>query len=242
MPVLLCFATQWFHVLLPFMIAIHAVAAVAANVPNSQTFGRVVTRFQTDKREVWLTIDDGPSPQDTPTILELLKRHNARATFLSVGQRIESHPEVARAVVEQGHELANHTHTHPVWWFSCSLPNRVAREIDGCTQAIKGATGISPRWFRPPLGLASCFVHFALRKRGMKLLGWSARGYDGVSRSPRRIVKRILRDIRPGAIVLLHEGKRDSKNRAINVLALKFLLRELATRGYSCTIPAYEDI
>lgn len=242
MPALVVLLPSWFHVLLPLMIAVHAIAPVAANIPNNRVFGPVITRFQTTRKEVWLTIDDGPHPEDTPQFLDLLERYNARATFLGIGRKVESHAAVARSVVARGHEMGNHTHSHPINCFSCYLPWQVAREMDGCTKAILNATGVGPRWFRSPLGLANCFVHFAVRKRGLRLLGWSARGYDGVSLCPERIVGRILCNVRPGTVILLHEGRRDASGRAINVMVLERLLGRLAERGYACIIPSPDQL
>jgi peptidoglycan/xylan/chitin deacetylase (PgdA/CDA1 family) len=238
MPVALLALPEWSAILLPAMVAIHGLAVVAANIPNCRIFGEVITRFSTERNEVWLTIDDGPDPADTPRILEILARHEARATFFCIGRRLELFPQTAARIVKEGHELANHTHSHPIWWFSCAFPSHAFTEITRCNRALAAVSETRPRWFRSPLGLANLCVHHAVRKQGMRILGWSARGFDGIQDDPDEIVERILKDVSPGAILLLHEGKRDSKGESISAVVLERLLVELKKRNYRCIVPS----
>ncbi len=205
---------------------------------NCQWFGPVVTRFRTDRKEVWLTIDDGPSPDDQPQLLELLRRHDARATFFVIGRRVRQHPELVQAVLQAGHQLANHSDTHPAGTFWCSPAGRLAREVDAGAQALQETTGQSPRLFRAPAGMANPFLHFLLRDRGVRLIGWSARGYDGVRRNPESSVRSILRTVEPGAIILLHQGRVDRRGNSISLPVLEQLLSRLKHEGYTFTVPA----
>src|SRR5215210_5244702 len=91
----------------------HLLVLYATLMPNAQWWGPVMTHFQTSAAEVWLTIDDGPSPAHTLAILELLKRFNARATFFVIGQNAENYPHLLTEILAQGHAVANHTHHHP---------------------------------------------------------------------------------------------------------------------------------
>ena len=209
--------------------------------PNCGWFGRVVTRFRTRKKAVWLTIDDGPHPEDTPALLELLKKHNAQATFFVIGERVQKYPELARAILRDGHSLANHTQTHPVLFFWSFFKTRLAREVDQCSQSLREATGEPPRWFRAPAGLANLFLHFLLCDRNLKLIGWSARGFDGFFNNPEAMADRIHRSVQPGAIILLHEGRRDRHGRPINVMLAETVLSRLAMEGYVFTVPEEED-
>jgi peptidoglycan/xylan/chitin deacetylase (PgdA/CDA1 family) len=208
---------------------------------NCCWFGQVVTRFRTQKKTVWLTIDDGPHPEDTPQLLKLLKRHNAQATFFVIGRQVQKYPELARAILRDGHTLANHTQTHPVLFFWSFLETRLTREIDQCNQALREATGERPRWFRAPAGMANLFLHFLLCDRNMKLIGWSARGFDGLFHNTQAMANRICKSIRPGAIILLHEGRRDRQGRPINLILAESVLIRLATEGYIFTVPDEED-
>jgi peptidoglycan/xylan/chitin deacetylase (PgdA/CDA1 family) len=203
-------------------------------VPSSKGLVRVFTRFETDRREVWLTIDDGPDEMDTPRILDLLDGHGARATFFVVGERAARHPELVSEIVRRGNEVGNHTQTHPVGSFWCASPGRVGMELDQCT-AVLAKAGVRPRWFRAPAGIKNLFLGMALGRRGLACVGWSARGYDSVCRDPARVAARILRKIEPGAIVLMHEGPGVDAN--VRVEAVGQLLDGLRKRNLTCVLP-----
>ena len=240
-PVLL--ALNWDHRLLfiPLELGTKFLIVYPAIRANCRWFGPVVTRFRTQKKSVWLTIDDGPHPADTPELLKLLKKHHARATFFVIGRRVEKYPELARAILQDGHTLANHTQTHPVFLFWSFLAARLAQEIDRGSQSLRAATGRSPRWFRAPAGMANPFLHCLLCDRDMKLVGWSARGFDGLFHHPQAMANRICRSIQAGTIILLHEGRRDRQGRPINVILAETILTRLAAEGYTFTVPEEVD-
>lgn len=240
-PVLL--ALHWNHKL--FFIPLELVTKFFIFYPairaNCRWFGPVVTCFRTRQKAVWLTIDDGPHPDDTPELLRLLKRNNARATFFVIGRQVEKHPELARDILHGGHTLANHTQTHPVLFFWGYLKPRLKQEIDQCNQALQDATGETPCWFRAPAGMANLFLHFLLCDRNMKLIGWSARGFDGLLHNTEAMADRICKSIRPGAIILLHEGRRDRLGRPINLILAETVLTRLAAAGYVFILPDETD-
>jgi len=194
---------------------------IATLVPNIEWLGPVASRFKTDEREVWLTIDDGPT-DDTPALLDLLDRYAVHATFFVKGILAAAHPEFIEQIIARGHTIGNHSHTHPAGFFWCLPPHAIARQIDQCNAVIPPT-----KLFRAPVGHKNLFVHPALRKRGMALIGFSARAYDAIERDPDVIAKRIVRSLEPGAIVLLHQG-RDWSLRAIETTIVA--IRE---RGYS---------
>ncbi|MFL6244955.1 MAG: polysaccharide deacetylase family protein [Thermoanaerobaculia bacterium] len=198
--------------------------------PNAQWLGPVITRFATDRKEVWLTIDDGPS-DDTNAVLDLFARHEVKATFFVKGALAERNPELTRAIVERGHSIANHSQTHPSGTFWCLPPNRVNAEIERCNDTLAAITGVTPRWFRAPVGHKNPAVHPALSRRGMRLIGWTARGYDAVVSDARRIVDRIVPRVAPGAIIVLHQG------RAHSLRVLEHVIVALKERGYAFVIP-----
>ncbi len=215
--------------------ATHLLTAYAVFKPGCAWLGPVVTRFDAGgRREVWLTIDDGPDPEDSPRMLDLLDQRGARATFFLVGRRARQYPALVAAIRARGHGVANHTETHSRAWFWGFGPRRVGREIDRGREALGGDGG----WFRPPVGMQNPFLAPALAARGMRHAGWSARGFDGVNgHDPARAAVRVLAGVRPGAILLLHEGHRGPRGERPNVQGLELVLAGLAARGYAAVIP-----
>lgn len=205
---------------------------------RSQWLGPVALTFAAREKEVWLTIDDGPDPRDTTEILDILRRHDARATFFVKGSRALAHPELVRAIAEQGHGVANHSHDHPSATFWCLPPNAIRREIDRCNDAIASILGAPPSLFRAPVGMKNPFVHPALAARRMKLVAWSARGFDGVDGFDLdATVDRVLRDAAPGAIVLLHQGVSGADGSLSSARCIERILEGLEARGFRCVIP-----
>ena len=196
-------------------------------------------RFTTPRPEVWLTIDDGPDPSDTPLLLDLLAAHGARATFFAIGENALAHPALIRAIVAAGHEVAHHTHTHPLAWFWCASPARLARELDAGLEALRGA-GVRPTRFRPPAGIKNLVLARSLRARGLTCVGWSARGRESWGGTTETVAARVLRDLAPGAILLLHEGPRVPAD--LRIAAIRRVLEELHVRGYRCVIPANNQL
>jgi peptidoglycan/xylan/chitin deacetylase (PgdA/CDA1 family) len=203
-------------------------------LPRQQAFGPALTRFDTRAQEVWLTIDDGPDPASTPATLALLQRHGARATFFVVGEQVARHPELARAIVAAGHTLANHSHTHPAASFWRAAPTRIAAEVDGCVAALLLANVPFERYFRPPVGIRNPFLEPALAARGIELVLWNARGFDGGPRPAAAALRAIAGQIRPGAILLAHEAGPRAAGR---LEFLTLLLEHLQAAGYACVLP-----
>jgi peptidoglycan/xylan/chitin deacetylase (PgdA/CDA1 family) len=240
-PVLL--ALNWDHKL--FFISLELATKFLLIYPairaNCRWYGPVVTHFRVQNKAVWLTIDDGPHPEDTPQLLTLLKKHNARATFFVIGRQVQKYPELARLILRDGHTLANHSQTHPVLLFWSFLQTRLTREIDQCNQALHEATGGTPSWFRAPAGMANLFLHFLICDRNMKLIGWSARGFDGIFKNTEAMARRIHKSMQPGTIILLHEGRRDRQGRPINLILAGTILTRLSAEGYAFTVPGEVD-
>lgn len=203
-------------------------------MPRAQGLLRMHRRFRTARREVWLTIDDGPDPDDTPQILDLLAAYGARATFFVIGKNAARHPALIRAIIAGGHEVGHHTHTHPLAFFWCASPSRVNRELDAALAALH-AVGVSPKWFRPPAGIKNLWLAAALRTRSLTCVGWSARGLERWHSGAEAVANRTLHALRPGAILLLHEGPRVPAT--IRVEAIHRVLKRLHALGYQCVVP-----
>ena len=200
--------------------------------PQSRLLSPVLVRLPASARTVWLTIDDGPS-DDTLALLDLLDRRGARACFFLVGERAAARPQLVAEIVRRGHEIGNHSATHPEKWFWALPPRAMRMQIESAQQTLTALTGCPPRWFRAVVGMANPFVAAALKPLGLTRVAWCARGFDAREADPGRVVARIARGLRPGAIVLLHEGAPHGRNLAIADAVLVHLARE----GYSCVPP-----
>jgi len=204
-------------------------------IPGASGFARTSTRFETQQPEVWLTIDDGPDPEDTPLILELLDRHQARATFFLIGERAARHPKLVAEIARRGHEIGHHTHTHPSGTFWCSSPEQIACELDAALPYLSPSETPRPRRFRAPVGIKNPFLAAALAQRNLRCIAWSVRSHDAFARNPARVIARVLRQARPGAIILLHEGP--GLHPRVRVHALAGVLAGLTQRGLRCVLP-----
>ena len=217
------------------MIATHAVFWAGILMPGSALFSPVLKRLPLSEPRVWLTIDDGPS-HETEALLDLLDRYGSRATFFLVADRARAHPDLTREILRRGHGIGNHSCSHPQAWFWALGRRRMAAEIDDAQATLRELTGVAPRWFRAVVGMANPFVSAPLKKNGLARVAWTARGFDGVRGEPDRVVARIVADLAPGAIVLLHEGAPHGNNLAI----IEGVLRAMRERGYSSVLP--EDL
>jgi peptidoglycan/xylan/chitin deacetylase (PgdA/CDA1 family) len=203
-------------------------------VPSAQGLCRVFTHFVTERRAVWLTIDDGPDENDTPQILDLLDQYRARATFFVIGERAARRPDLLREIVRRGHQIGHHTHTHPAGSFWCASRHRLSVELDRTLDVLRDA-GVRPEFFRAPVGIKHLFLGHALMLRQLQCVGWTIRSGDCHSPSPEQLVAGITHRLRPGVILLLHEGP--SVPQPVRVKGIALLLEALATRDLVCEIP-----
>ena len=194
-----------------------ALAAVVANHllivgvglwPRSDWLGANWTRLpaaSAARLEFALTIDDGPDPDVTPQVLDLLDRHGARATFFCIGAQAERLPDLCREIVRRGHAVENHSqgHRHN---FSVLGPRGLARELQASQDTLTRICGERPLFFRAPAGLRNLFLDPVLAQLGLRLASWSARGFDTRVGDATRVTRSLLRGLRPGAILLLHDG------------------------------------
>lgn len=221
---------------LPALLISHAPFWIAVLQPRSSLYGPVLWRLPVDGRQVWLTIDDGPS-DDTLPLLDLLDRHQARATFFLVGERAAARPELVHEIVRRGHGIGNHSHTHPQAWFWALGPRRMADEISRAQAVLTQLAGEAPRWFRSVVGMTNPFVDGPLRRHGLVRVAWSARGYDAVRDDVDRVVAQIAAGLAPGAVVLLHEGA--GHGRSLEIIA--GVLGRMQAQGYTAALPVASE-
>ena len=179
----------------------------ACATPSSTFFRPVLVRGPQQGKRISLTFDDGPSEQFTAQVLDILREHRVPATFFVCGKNVEEHPDLLRRIVAEGHEVGNHSYSHPYFFFKSR--RRMAEEIDRTQAIIEKVVGFRPNIFRPPYGARWFGLVPTLLERGMLLIQWSATGYDW-KKDAAAITQAALRDLMPGAIVLLHDGDRKS--------------------------------
>jgi len=152
---------------------------------------------------VSLTFDDGPTPGKTDIVLDILKKHNAFATFFFIGNRVDEYPELAKRVVDEGHLIGNHSHNH-TFMFDLYNERQMSDELDICNEAIEDIVGKKPKLFRPPYGVTNPTMQRVLKKNGMVSVGWSLRSFDTSTKKRENLWDR-LKNTKSRDIVLLHE-------------------------------------
>ena len=177
-------------------------------------------------RTVALTFDDGPSPF-TPAILAVLRRHHVHATFCMLGDEAQRYPELASRVVRDGHQVCNHSRDHRD--MAALPPKRARHEVVAAERQIRDAAGVAPRIFRFPYGSADRAAQRVVRGYGMRALGWDVDPRDWTRPGPSAITGRIVRGVRSGSVVLMHDGGGD---RSATVASLDATIRSLERQGY----------
>ncbi|RYF35135.1 MAG: polysaccharide deacetylase family protein [Comamonadaceae bacterium] len=209
----------------------HAVICAAGLTPRSRLLGPNVTRLPEAaeaRREVAITIDDGPDPEVTPQVLDLLDAAGQRATFFCIAERVKAYPALAREIVARGHSIQNHTaqHRHN---FSLLGPRGFAREIAKAQFMLDSVTGQRPTCFRAPAGLRNPFLEPVLRGLGLRLVTWTKRGFDTAERDPAKVLARLTQNLQARDILLMHDGNaaRTADGRPVIVAVLPPLLERL---------------
>lgn len=231
--VLLASPANWPYVLAA-VAGSHALLALFGLWPRSEVLGPTLVRLPPGKREgrVALTFDDGPDPDVTPEVLDLLDRHGAKASFFVIGDRARAHPGLVREIVRRGHVVENHTMRH-LPYFACLGPRAVRREVAEAQAVLAALAGRPPRFVRAPAGLRSPFIDPVLAGLGLQHASWARRGYDTRCADPARVLRRVLRGLLPGDVLLLHDG-RSARMRSGSPVVLEVvpaLLDALAARG-----------
>jgi peptidoglycan-N-acetylglucosamine deacetylase len=203
--------------------------------PSSSIFYPTITHGPRDSNRIALSFDDGPDPEITPLVLDVLAQAKAHATFFVIGKWLVAHPELTKRIVAEGHVLGNHS------WSHSRLQNfyftkRHIQEIEECERIIKKATGnSSPVLYRPPVGLKSGELANAAYHCNLTLVAWSLHSHDTLLKNPQKIARRVLKKIRGGDIVLLHDGyDLPGRHRPYTVHAVQLILEGLRTKSLEC--------
>jgi peptidoglycan-N-acetylglucosamine deacetylase len=194
-----------------------------------QLFGELVSHVDTRDSIVALTFDDGPVAGVADTLISVLGARGVHATFFVIGQDLAAAPDVGRALVAAGHELGNHTYTHP--HMVMVTPSTVRREVEDTDSLIRAAGEHGPIRFRPPFGYKLFGLPLFLARTHRTSVTWDIEpdSYPGVAATPQGIVSYVLARVRPGSIILLHPWYR---SRATSLAAVPLLVDSLHARGY----------
>ena len=175
-----------------------------------------------------LTFDDGPEPLNTPRLLDLLASRGVRATFFCVGQRVARHPELARRIAAEGHLVENHSYLHSSWMNLFSV-ERLRADLTQAQEEIARVTGRRPTFFRPPSFLTNPRVFRVVRELNLTVAAARRLGLDRQPNSAERIAARVLRGVRPGGIILLHDGGASPETLTA---AVTEIIEHFQTQGY----------
>jgi peptidoglycan/xylan/chitin deacetylase (PgdA/CDA1 family) len=199
--------------------------------------GEIIWRANTDKKVVALTLDDGPDPRYTPTVLELARTKGLKLTFFLVGREIQLHPELARKEVAEGHVIGNHTWDHPTLTYDTESQD--ISEIERCEDEIEGICGKRTHLFRPPKGMWDGDTFLAALGLGYRMVLWSVALEHHSAKTPEAMAERVIRKIRPGMIILAHDGEPCHPiDREQTIRALPILVEGLQKQGYQfVTVP-----
>lgn len=213
------------------MIIALAIAAILAFLfyasysIKSQVYVRALCRIKTAENVVYLTFDDGPDAEYTPQVLDVLKRNNAKATFFCIGSRIAGNEALLKRMADEGHQIGIHSFSHANG-FPLFGRGRMLADIRQCQQAIEQATGATTTLFRPPFGVTNPTIGKAVKSLNLKTIGWTIRTYDTNRCTDEKIIRRISRQLRPGAIILLHDRLPQSAER------LQMVIEAVRKAGY----------
>jgi peptidoglycan/xylan/chitin deacetylase (PgdA/CDA1 family) len=224
---------MWWKVggVLVLALGLSALALYCAMAPSSQVYGTIVTHGSRDEKLVALTFDDGPNDPWTLRIADVLDQYGVKATFFVVGKNADAHPQVVRALVERGHLVGNHSYHHRK---RDAIFELRYGELTKAETSIAKAAGVCPALFRPPSGFHTPWQLHAVSSHHMRTIGWDVQPSDWKSPPADEIVKRVVDSVRPGSIVLLHDGDDTNQNvdRSATLDALPGIIESLQAEGY----------
>lgn len=193
---------------------------------GSNIYLKTRCKGRTTDKVVALTFDDGPDGDMTPRVLDILKEYNLKATFFLIGKRVNANPQIVSRMYREGHIVANHTNSHE-GIFPLSGSNVVEQEIEETNKVLAFVVGKRTKLFRPPFGVTNPIIGRVVTRKGLTTIGWSIRSLDTISsRSRNEVCEKVVRNLHPGAIILLHDVCKDADT------LLNMLIPMIQEQGY----------
>lgn len=226
------------YVLSAAALATASVASYQAMAPSGQWYGKTFTRLPRPSKKLALTYDDGPNDPYTLRLMDVLAKHDVRATFFAIGRYVQQKPQIVRDLVKAGHIVGNHTYTHPQ--LALQRISQVRIELATCQNVLSDVLGEAPKLFRPPYGGRRPSVLRAVREMGLEPVMWSITGYDWKATTPEQIERHVKRQLRGGDVILLHDGGHVEMgaDRSHTVAVTERLITKYKAEGYEfVTIP-----
>ena len=212
--------------------AVGGSAAYQSMAPTAQWFGRTFARGARGAKQMALTYDDGPNDPHTPRLLEVLAKHNVKATFFVIGRYVQRRPDLVRELVKAGHVVGNHTFTHPHLAVSAAV--ETTNQLEECQRAVQEVSGEAPRLFRPPFGSRRPATLRIARSMGLEPVMWNVTSWDWKMPPADKIVQICMRQMRGGDVILMHDGghRAFGADRSRTVLATERLIERHKSEGY----------
>lgn len=205
---LLFLGAKWWCFLILIFIYLNITFLGVVNIDFNYFLKSYCRSSSSENKTIALTFDDGPT-EFTPQFLNLLKQHHAKATFFCIGKQIEKHPDIFNKIIEEGHEIGNHSYSHSnkIGFYSTS---KMMKEIEDNDQAILKHGAITTNLYRPPFGITNPNIAKAIKKFKKKSIGWSIRTFDTSAKNDKTIVKRAVKNLKSGSVILMHDTSEKS--------------------------------
>ncbi|HTL08152.1 MAG TPA: polysaccharide deacetylase family protein [Chitinophagaceae bacterium] len=214
-----------FYWFLPLLLLYSGIVFYGSYYVGSSFFMKVLCSGATDRRQIAISFDDGPADAHTAEILAILKDAQVPAVFFCIGKNIAGHEKLLQQIDSEGHIIGNHSFSHH-FWFDLFSTKKMLADLQQMNTAAEKAIGKKPLLFRPPYGVTTPNMARALKQTSMKPIGWSIRSLDTVIKDDEQLLAKIIGQLQPGAIVLLHDTS------ASTVKMLPRFIKEVRNKGY----------
>lgn len=219
----ICSHSNWFYLIL--LASYFGISIALAFLPCSNFHHPAICKGYAQDKSLAITFDDGPQPVKTPRILEILKKRSISATFFCIGRNLIGNEKLILQMVNEGHLVGNHSYSHSKW-FDLYSSRKIRNELLETDRLLREITGKTPTFFRPPYGVINPMVSRALKGFHWNVVAWSIRSYDTIRNDPNKITDNIIKSLKPGSILLLHD------HTAFSIDHLDNLLLKIDQQGY----------